>query len=183
MKKEIETKILNINKLILKKNLIKLKATCLRKRHLVKRWVYQLPNHKDNAWIRIIKDEKVSLTFKNYQSYKIGGIQELDFNIVGELKELKELLKILGCELIAEQHCYEENYLLPDKVTVDIEEWPRIPAYIEVEAESEKLVIATIKGLGFKEEDSQPITTKMVYEKYNLDLHKFKLLDFNYEKS
>jgi len=183
MRKEIETKILNINKKVLKNNLIKNKAVCLRKRHLVKRWVYQLPNRKDNAWIRIINDGKISLGFKKYKSYRIGGIQELDFDITGELDGLKELLNILGCKLIAEQHCYEENYLLPNKTKIDVEEWPRIPTYIEIEGGSDKLVMETIKKLGFKKEDSQPITTKMVYEKYNFDLHKFKLLDFNYEDS
>lgn len=183
MKKEIETKILDIDQAILRDNLVKLKAVCLEKRHLVKRWVYRLPGKASTQWVRIIEDNDISLAYKNYQSYRIGGIEELNFNITGELEELKELLKILGCKLIAEQHSYGEKYLLPDKVVVDIEEWPRIPAYIEIEADSEKLIVSTIKKLGFKEEDSKPITTKMVYKKYNLDLHKFKILDFNDENS
>lgn len=181
MKKEIETKILNVDRLTIRKKLLKNKAVLVKKRCLVKRWVYRLPDKKHNHWIRIIEDKHLSLAFKNYQSYKIGGIRELNFIINGELQELREFLELLGCKLIAEQHTYEERYLLPNKVVVDIEKWPYIPTYIEIEATNKKLVKQTVKLLGFTDKDSQPITTKMVYKKYNIDLHKFKLLNFSQE--
>jgi adenylate cyclase class 2 len=168
---EFETKILNINKKTIK--FLNDNATLINKRHLVKRFVYDI-GYK-NSWIRILDDNGLSLCYKNYQSYKIGGIDEIEFKVAGKLKDLKRLLIILGCKLIAEQHSYETNYEY-NGTKIDLEKWPMIPPYLEIEGKNKKSVLATIELLGFNKKDSRPITTKMVYKMYNIDLHKFKRL-------
>jgi adenylate cyclase class 2 len=171
---EFETKILNVNKETIK--FLNTKAILINKRHLVKRFVYGL-GHKNsnNSWIRILDDNGLSLCYKNYKSYKIGGIDEIELKTTGKLEDLKKLLTVLGCKLIAEQHSYESNYEY-NGAKIDLEKWPMIPPYLEIEGKNKKSVLDVIKLMGFDKKDSRPITTKMVYKLYNIDLHKFKRL-------
>ncbi|MDD2807607.1 MAG: hypothetical protein PHW95_03755 [Patescibacteria group bacterium] len=162
---EFETKILDIDIASLKE---KLDGAVFTSRRLIKRLVFDLPNKEDKAWIRIIDN---TLSYKNYKTYTIGGIEEFEFEVNPE--KAAKLLKVLGCELIAEQYNYEQSCRWND-VEITIEEWPMIPPYIEIEGGSKSAVLEAIKRMGYVKHF--PITTKMVYEKYGINLHDYKVL-------
>ena len=182
--KEYETKILDIDVTVLRRKLHKLGLLCSRSRHLVRRWVFSLPSKQDGAWVRIIEESdakgQLALAYKRYKSYKIGGIQEYEFVVNGKINDVRFFLELLGCSLIAEQHTYEEQYQYPGRknIKVEIDEWPLIPPYIEIEGNSKNEVMRTLTHLGFSAKKSRPITTKMVYKKYGINLHDYKKLSF-----
>lgn len=76
---------------------------------------------------------------------------------------------------------YQENirtqYHL-DGVEVDIDEWPLIPAYLEVEGQNEQAVRETIKRLGLQNHRITSKSTHDVYQMYGIDLAKIKDLRF-----
>ena len=53
---------------------------------------------------------------------------------------------------------------------VEIDTWPRIPTYLEVEANSKEAVINTLKQLGYTEEDTTSKPVKEIYQDYGSDL-------------
>lgn len=182
---EYETKILDIDIPALKYKLHGLDWFCSRPRRLVRRWVFSLPREQKNAWVRIVEESdakgQLALAYKSYESHQIGGIREHEFMVKGDMSEMKNFFELIGCSLIAEQHNYEEEYRLQDQknVKIDIEEWPLIPPYAEVESDDEQGVMRALVALGFDTSASQPITTKMVYKKYGLNLHDYKKLTFD----
>lgn len=182
---EYETKILDIDVPSFKRKLHQLGLRCNRPRHLVRRWVFSLPNKKDNSWVRIIEESDVkgqlALAYKSYASYQIGGIREYEVAIKGKISEMRNFFELLGCSLIAEQHSYEEQYQYPGQknIKIEIQEWPLIPPYVEIEGKNENEVTQALTDLGFDINKSQPVTTKMVYEKYGINLHDYKTLSFN----
>lgn len=183
---EYETKILNVDRPTLKITLHKLGFICSRPRHFVRRWVFSLPNKKDGAWVRIIAEsdtkDQLALAYKYYESYRIGGIHEYEFVIGAKIRDVQTFFELLGCSLIAEQHTYEEQYRHPKRknIKIEIDEWPLIPLYVEIEGKNKNEVMRTLIHLGFNKTQSQPITTKMVYKKYGLDLHAYKKLSFKH---
>lgn len=68
---------------------------------------------------------------------------------------------------------YQENkrisYLL-DGVEIEIDFWPLIPPYLEVEGKSIQEVELMVEKLGYNMEQTTSINTKKVYEKYEVDL-------------
>jgi adenylate cyclase class 2 len=64
---------------------------------------------------------------------------------------------------------YQENkrisYILDD-LEIEIDFWPQIPAYIEIEGNSINDVENIVKKLGFNLSETTTINTKKVYKKY-----------------
>lgn len=172
---EYEIKILGISKDDALKSISKLNLT----KHpeiLFKRYIYQIPNQPD-AWIRLRSDgNKTALTYKNFKSDSIDGMQEIEVS-VDSLEVANELLEAIGFKASK----YQENKRLlftNDEIEISIDEWPKIPPYIEIEGKNLKIVEEYISKLGFKDKQQTSKPTSAIYEMNGLDIDSYTRLTF-----
>lgn len=128
-----------------------------------KRYVYDFNPINENKWIRLRTNGiKTTLAIKEViNKNEIGGTNEIEIE-VSDFENTNNILKELG--YVARN--YQENkrikYLLDD-VNIDIDSWPLIPTYAEIEGKSEEEVKKIIAKL---EIDSSKITTMDVTSIY-----------------
>ena len=79
------------------------------------------------------------------------------------------ILKELGYEAKGFQENRRIQYNL-NGVEIDIDSWPYIPTYLEIEGPSEEAVYNTVKALGFKKSDCTTLDVDSLYKKYGHDL-------------
>jgi len=169
--KEIEAKFLNIDKQAIIERLKELGAVKVFDEFLQRRCVYNLCKGSPEDWIRLRQEHnKVTLTYKSVNKAKgIHGVKEIEV-IVDDFDKAREFLKAIGLQ----ERAYQENlrvryYLEKDDVTFDIDTWPGLPPYIEIEGPSEEVVKKYAKLLGFKWEDAVFGSTDLIYAQvYNV---------------
>lgn len=181
MHTEYEVRILEIDVPKMRNKLEELGAK-KRGTYFQKRYVYEFNPHIEGKFIRLrTNGEKTTLTIKHhYDRQKIGGTSELET----EVEDFDTMHKILQ-ELGYKPQCYQENkretYDL-NGVEIDLDTWPRIPTFMEIEAQDKETVLAYADKL---EVTSYPMTTedaKHVYLKYGIDLDAIDNLTFEEEK-
>jgi len=69
------------------------------------------------------------------------------------------------------------SYLLND-TKIEIDEWPLIPPYIEIEGQDEKIIYEIAEKLGYSKDKTRIMNTEDVYLENNLDLTSFEILTF-----
>ena len=138
MHTEFEVRILDINK---EKVIEKLENLGAKKvsEFDYKRRVYNFNPPTDHKWIRLRTDgKKTTLTIKKIESFSIDGTKEMEIE-VSDFEETNKMLEEMGYKA----HTYQENkrirYILND-VEFDIDSWPYIPTYLEIEGKSEESV-------------------------------------------
>jgi len=141
-----------------------------------KRYVYELKDQR-TAWIRLRTDgEHATLTYKNFISNSIDGVQELEIT-VDDFSKTHELLTVMGYEYKTYQENKRTLYKNTD-VEIAIDEWPHIPTYLEIEAENEATVKKYLADMGLESHSQTSEPTSFVYEKYGLDINAYKRLTF-----
>ncbi len=148
---EIETKVLDIDEKMIVKILTSLKAKQTQKTTLTVDW-YRLNGTKegDDLWflrIRSNSEGKHEVTWKA-KSDIIGVARkhkEINFNIDSPEK-LSDLFQEIGLEKYAHQEKVRTSFALKDW-SFDIDQYPKMPAFIEIEGTSEESVKEAIKLL------------------------------------
>ena len=131
---EIEERVLEINPEEIIKKLEDLKATKVGEWNQ-KRYVYDFNPIRENEWIRLrTNGESTTLTYKNIEKNSIDGTKELEVE-VSDFDETNQLLNVLGYKAKGYQENKRIRYIL-NNVEVDIDFWPLIPPYLEIEATS-----------------------------------------------
>ena len=70
------------------------------------------------------------------------------------------------------------QYVLDD-VEMDIDTWPMIPTYVEIEGKSEESVLNIIKKLGINDKKITALDVQSLYKEiYNIDITKIDVLKF-----
>ena len=145
--------------------------------YLQRRYVYDFIPKQDKKWIRLrTNGEVTTLTIKDIVSEKIDGTKELEIE-VDDFEKTNLILNELGYRPKGYQENRRCQYLL-DGVEIDMDSWPFIPTYLEIEGKCEKEVYQTLNRI---EIDKEKITTKDVegiYSDYGYDLEKMKNLVF-----
>ena len=180
MHTEYEVRILEIDKEKLKSRLNELGAT--EEWNLVqRRYVYDFIPKVDNKWIRLrTNGKKTTLTIKNLVTSKIDGTQELEIE-VNDFDKTNMILKELGYEARGYQENRRNQYRL-NGVEIDIDSWPMIPTYIEIEGDSEEEIYKIVELLGYKKEDCTTRDVEGIYLDYGYVLSDINELKFNEEK-
>lgn len=143
-----------------------------------RRYVYDFTPKRENEWIRLRDTGKeITLTYKNVEKNTIDGTKELEIS-VSNFDETNELLNVLGYTSRAYQENKRIRYIL-NNIEIDIDSWPMIPTYMELEGSS----IEEIKKLeDTLEIDKSKITSlncQSIYtDIYNIDVDKIKELRF-----
>ena len=168
MHTEYEVRLLEIDVEGIKKRLEEVGAEfCWDK--LQRRYVYDFIPKVDSKWIRLrTNGEKTTLTIKNLVSSEIDGTQELEI-VVDNFERTNLILKELGYEAKGYQENRRVQYML-NGVEIDIDYWPLIPTYVEIEGPSEEAVYRTVEALGFRKDNCTSRDVEGVYLDYGYDL-------------
>ena len=176
MKTEYECRILDIDLEEIRKKLESIGARKVKERSM-RRYVYDIDPNRKGFWIRLRDDgEKTTLTLKETVSDNIDGTKELEVT-VDDFEKTNKILEKLGFTASAYQENRRISFTYGD-VEIEIDFWPKIPPYLEIEADSAENVEKVVRLLGFKMSDTTSISIPKVYQKYGLDIGKFKELRF-----
>lgn len=146
-----------------------------------KRYVYDFMPKIDGKWIRLrTNGKKTTLTIKNLVSSEIDGTQELETS-VGDFKKCALILNELGYEPKGYQENRRIQYTLGD-VEIDIDYWPLIPTYLEIEGPSEEKVYEVLKLLGYNKKEATTRDVEGIYLDYGHKLNKIYDLKLEEER-
>ena len=178
---EYEVRVLEIDKDEIQNKLKELNAVLVED-VFQKRYVYDFNPVNPNKWIRLrTNGTKTTLTIKNVESSNIDGTKEVEVE-VSDFNTTNEILKELGYTPKGIQENKRIKYDL-NGVEVDIDTWPKIPTYLEIEGSSEEEVYNTLQLLGISKEKSTSLDVQNIYDKvYGIDLVKEPNLSFDNNK-
>ena len=180
MHTEYEVRILEIDVDSIKKKLEEVGAI-LEWDRVQKRYVYDFIPKVDSKWIRLRTNGiKSTLTIKNLVTSKIDGTRELEIE-VDDFDNTNKILEELGYT----PRNYQENRRIQyklDGVEIDIDSWPMIPTYLEIEGSSEEEVYKIVEKLGYKLEDITTRDVEGIYNDYGHDVMEIKDLRLEEER-
>ncbi len=164
---EFEAKVLEIDKNVVRKRLRELGATLVFPEKLFTRATFDNPELRaKNAWIRV-RDEgdRFTMAFKIVSDEsKITGMREVQLE-VDSMEKAGVFLEQLGLKQKNFQQNKREEWEL-DGVVFDIDTWPSIPPYLEIEAKDEDTVSSWFEKLGFDYSKAVFGSTDVVYSKF-----------------
>lgn len=176
MNTEYEVKILEINHEEMVKKLEDLGAVLVGE-YNQRRYVYDLIPKADGKWIRLrTNGKKTTLTIKDIKAESLDGTKELEV-VVDDFDTTHSILRELGFREKAYQENKRIQYKL-DGAEIDLDCWPMVPEYMEIEGNSEEEVLSTLNKLGIDESKICTLSVKSVYEKYGLDIDAYPELKF-----
>lgn len=177
MAKELEVRFLNINKkkLIQKLDLLKAKKKF---DYIFKTRAFDLG--EDRNFIRI-RDEVDKITL----SHKINlpnSIESTEFEVeVGDFEKAYQFAKSLGFPEKVYLEKRRERYIL-NGCFIDIDTWPKIPTYVEIEGKSVELIKEVSKILDFNFDDAHKGNAFDVFRLYGVEPNNYKILTFKIEE-
>ena len=143
-----------------------------------RRRVYNFNPATDGKWIRLRTDgNKTTLTIKEIKSKEIDGTIENEIE-VSDFDDTNIILNKLGYQ----SHTYQENKRTRwslDGVEIDIDTWPYIPTYVEIEGKSTKDVEDMIEKLNINKEKVTTVDVQDVFKQfYKIDIAKMPEVRF-----
>ena len=167
MKTEIEARVLDIDANEIIDKLKSLDATFVGD-WLQVRNCYDFNPVKKNSWIRLRTNGKeTTLTIKEIENLTINGTKELEI-VVSSFEETDRILNKLGYSARSSQENRRIRYMLDD-VEIDIDSWPKIPTYVEIEAKNEDEIISAINKLGIDKNRLVTLDVVSIYAHYGID--------------
>lgn len=136
MQTEIEAKWLDIDKDELRAKLKSIGAELIQPERLMVRSVYDFADKSletKKGWVRV-RDEadKVTLSYKQLDDRTVEGTKEVTV-VVDNFETTCMLLETIGMERRAYQETKRESWRIGD-TEIELDTWPWIPPFIEVEA-------------------------------------------------
>jgi len=146
-------------------------------RKFMRRYVYDITPGDESKWIRLRDTgEETTLTVKEITSDAIDGTHEIEVG-VDDFEQTNTLLKFLGFQPKSYQETKRSSYVL-DGAQVEVDRWPRIPPYLEIEADSKAEVVRVADLLGYQDTELTGENTIKVYARYGIDLNTITDLRF-----
>ena len=123
---------------------------------LQRRKIYDFKPIHPHKWLRLrTNGEETTLTIKEIlDKTKVGGVREVEIAVSDFLKT-SQILEELGYVPRSFQENRRTQYIYKD-VEFDIDEWPLIPAYLEIEGKSKEIVEMMLKEIAL---DTSKMTT------------------------
>ena len=175
---EYECRLLEVDKEKFEKLLIE-NGAVKKGNYFQKRYTYDFNPKKENKWIRLRTNGKINtLTIKEITNNKaIDGTNELEIE-VSDFEKTNEILKHLGYIYRNYQENKRTTYTL-DGVEIDIDSWPMIPTYVEIEGKNKEDVYNIIDKLNLPKKDITSLDVTGIYNNiYNIDVLNIKELNF-----
>jgi len=173
---EYEAKVLDIDPATVAALILDAGGRSLGEREM-RRYVYDIVPGDMTKWVRLRDTGTEStLTIKQIAHDGIDGTHEVEVT-VSDFEATNELLALLGFSPKSYQESRRASYEL-DGAQLEIDQWPMIPPYLEIESDSREHVIAVAEQLGYKEEELTGENTMKVYARYGIDLAAIEQLRF-----
>ena len=178
MHTEFEVRILEINKEAIIKKLESLGAQKVSEFDY-KRRVYNFNPPTDHKWIRLRTDgKKTTLTIKKIESFSIDGTKEMEIE-VSDFEETNTMLEELGYKAHTYQESKRIRYVL-NEVELDIDTWPYIPTYLEIEGKNETSVKNMMDLLEIDKTQVTMLDVQGVFKEfYNIDIAGVPVVKFD----
>ncbi len=179
MAHEIETKVLDIDQTALEQALVALGAEQTQKTRLVVDWFRPVGvKEGEDPWflrIRSYSDGRHEVTWKAKSD--ILGVsrkhKEINFTIP-EPEKLADLFEELNFEKYAHQEKDRSSYRLKDWI-FDIDQYPGMPAYMEIEGQSEEHIKEAIALLNLENKIASSEGERiLIQDTYKLDWYDMK---------
>lgn len=149
MNTEIEVKFLRVTHDDVRAKLREIGAVCESPMRLMRRVTFDNAAMKaKNGWIRV-RDEgdKVTMGYKQTDSLNIDGTKEIE-TTVGDFETAVAIFKQLEIDGGSFQESKRESWRFGD-TQIELDEWPWLEPFIEIEAPNEQLVRDMAAKLGF----------------------------------
>ncbi len=183
---EFEIKFLEVDVPALEKKLVEIGAEKVGEFDYLRKIFYFNENHvgSEDGWIRVRTDGKeTTLTYKKSIKEKLedGTVKNTGMNeievIVDDYEKTCELINAMGLILNKTEKNKRIRYSKGD-VVFDIDFWPFIPTYLEIESSSyEKTKIAAIE-IGFDPNLGIIGSAGSVYKKYGFNINDYSAITF-----
>ena len=162
---ELEMKIKNVNEKELIERIEKLGGKYIRK----------TVETKDDGATK----ELITLTIKHILKNDESGIQQMKETeiLVNSLEETNELLENLGFSYRSYQEKRRIKYILNEH-EIDIDTWPGLPTYFEVEGKDKTDLSNILNLLGYSFEEAVSCTVDEIYKEIGMDINNMKELRF-----
>lgn len=168
MHTEIEAKFLDIDADLLREKLKSLKAILVNNERTMKRKNFDFEDgrlHKISGWVRV-RDEgnKVTLSYKQLNDRSLHGTKEVNVT-VENFEDTCNFLESIGMKQKSYQVTKRESWLLDD-VEIEIDTWPWIPQYVEIEGKSEEEVKSAASRLNLDWQKALHGSVEVAYQAY-----------------
>ena len=183
---EFELKFLEVDVSKLEKKLLQIgaKKIGILNYHRVNFDYPDLSMKKRHGWVRLRTDGKeTTITYKENIKKKLNdgseeniGAKEIEISVDDYNKAL-ELLKAIGLVIKIEEKNKRIRYVKGD-VTFDIDFWPFIPVYLEIESSSHKKAEKAAEELGFNPQDGIIGSAGSIYKKYGINIDDYSSITF-----
>ena len=175
MKTEYEVRFLEINQNEIISKLKKLGAVEVGNWVQIRKTFDLIPAQK-NSWLRLRTNGiTTTLTVKEINSAKIDGTKEAEV-VVDSFEEMDTILSKIG--LKARNYQENKRHQFKYKNTeIDVDSWPLIPAYMEIEGSNEQAIKEVCCDLGLEFNSATTMDVTDIYKNvYNIDILKIKEL-------
>lgn len=138
-----------------------------------------------NKWIRLRETNgKTTITIKHILNEelqaeygtKMQPVLETEME-VPSIESGNAILEQLGFSFRNYQEKKRTTYVL-DNTEIDIDSWPLIPPYLEIEGESDEQINKIVQRLELSYKEMVSCNTAEVYKKYGIDIYQFRELRF-----
>lgn len=142
---------------------------------LMKRWVFVITQKKgEESFIRVRTDGKKSfLAYKFRKGEGLRNTNEIETSI-GDFDKTALIIS----KTVKERH-YQENrreIYSYKGLEIDINYWPKVPPFIEIEGNSVRQIYKSINDLKIKGKLLGNVSMVQLYRYYGKDLHSYEIL-------
>ena len=168
MQTEIEAKFLDINKNTIRSKLKILGAKLVNPERTMIRSNYDYDDErldKKSGWIRV-RDEggKITLAYKQVDDRSLEGTKEVSVT-VSSFEDTCNFLESIGMKLSSSQETKRESWILDD-AEIEIDTWPWIPSFLEIEARDETHIKSVAKKLDLDWSKALHGSVEIAYQAY-----------------
>lgn len=176
---EIEVRFLEVDKESLIKKLNDLGAQNRGEDTLEEIIFYDKEQTWKDKFVRLRKTKDlITMTYKHHKSETVEGAEEIEF-CVSDIIKAEEFLEKIGLVAFRHQQKKRHTFFL-NEVIVDIDTWPKIPTYVELEGGSESLIKKVAHELNLNWEDAIFENARTVIEKrYKIPVGSMKWFTFD----
>ncbi|MGW0249296.1 class IV adenylate cyclase [Nocardia goodfellowii] len=175
---EYEAKVLDIDPMVTEQAILAKGGRRTAATVLLRRYVYDIAPGDESRWIRLRDNGSgPTLAVKEIRNDSIDGTDEVEVE-VSSFEATNELLAKLGFTPRGYQENRRTSFEL-DGVQLEIDEWPMIPPYLEIEGPSQEDVVRIAQLLGYTEADLTGENTVKVYARHGIDLKALERVSFS----
>lgn len=132
----------------------------------------------ENRYVRLrTYGGKTKLTYKHIKSDTVDGAEEIEFEVSDESAAMSLLLKLELTAFRTQEK--KRRTLTKGAVTLDIDTWPVIPTYLEIEGASESGVREAAIELGLDYNKASFLDARKTIESYGVDVSTMKYFTFD----